>query len=189
MSGLYDKMINSRYGTYRGLIRLQLANLERLVGRLRRFEHIDLDRVERFVFVCLGNVCRSPYGELLARDAGLNCASLGLSTSTGIPAFSKAIETAAAFGRDLSTHVATDLSDFEVRATDLFLVMEVRQARLLQQKLAGTGAQVALLGLWAKPARPHIHDPMSLSDEYFRTCYRVIESAVENIRTAISNRG
>ncbi|MEQ9061248.1 MAG: phosphotyrosine protein phosphatase [Gammaproteobacteria bacterium] len=174
--------MNARYGTYRGWIRLQLANIERMVGRLKRFEHVDLLRVERFVFVCLGNVCRSPYGEFLAREAGLNSASLGLSTSTGIPAFPKAIEIAGAFGHNLTSHSATDLSDFAVRGSDLFLVMEVRQARFLQKKLNGTGAQVALLGLWAEPARPHIHDPMSLSDEYFKTCYRVIQSAVIGLK-------
>ena len=100
MNNLYHKLVDARYGTYRGLIRLWLTEAERAFGRLNAYQDVDLGRVERMVFVCLGNVCRSPYAELLANEHGLPCASFGLSTTTGAPANPDGIATAKSFGRD-----------------------------------------------------------------------------------------
>lgn len=173
--------INSRYGTYRGLIRLLLAELELRIGITKRFHTVDLSRVERLVMVCLGNVCRSPYAELIAKYEDISNASFGLSTTPGLPAYKHAIATAKLFDKDLSLHRAVDISEFEVKDSDLLLVMEVRQARELEYKIRGSNAQIALLGFWAEPRRVHIHDPMNLSMEYFQTCYTTIESAVRNL--------
>jgi len=181
LATLYENLILTPYGTHRGLVRLWLAQLEAAVGRLERFRNIDFGRVERLVFVCLGNVCRSPYGHLLAEEAGLPCASFGLSTTTGAPAYPAAVQTATRLGRDLNAHRATDWGDFDLRDGDLLLAMEVRQAHALAARTAGRDVQIALLGFWADPARPHIHDPMTLSDAYFETCYRVIDSAVARL--------
>ena len=177
--------IQRRYGTERGLVRLALAGLEQRAGRLHAYtDGVDLARVRRFVFVCLGHICRSPYAEHIARRAGLPCASLGLSTSTGAPAFEDAIATAAARGGDLGAHRATDLADFGLRDGDLLLAMEVRQARRLQGAVAGRDVQIALLGAWATPQRLHIHDPHTLGAAYFDTCFQVIESAVAGLAAA-----
>jgi len=183
LASLYHRLIDARFGTYRGLIRLALAHGEAAVGRLADFSDPDLARVDRLVFVCLGNVCRSPYGELMAREHGLPTASFGLSTTTGVTAYPDGVETARRRGRDLTGHVARNISDFEIRDGDLLLTMEVRHARRLDRHLQaiGSAAQIALLGSWASPGRPHIHDPMTLSADYFLTCYRVIESAVGNL--------
>jgi protein-tyrosine phosphatase len=176
--------LRRRYGTERGWVRLALAGLEHRAGRLHAYTEVDLSRVRRFVFVCLGNICRSPYAEHVARRAGLPCASLGLSTTTGAPAFEDAVATAAARGADLGAHQATDLADFEIEDGDLLLAMEVRQARRLDSLLAGRDVQVALLGAWAVPRRLHIHDPHTLGSDYFVTCFEAIESAVAGLAAA-----
>ena len=69
----------------------------------------------------------------------------------------------------------------EIREKDLLLVMEVRQARSLEKLARDHRAQIALLGFWAEPKRPHIHDPMTLSTAYFRSCYLTIDSAVRRL--------
>lgn len=176
--------IRRRYGTERGLVRLWLAQLEALCGRLRPFTDIDFSRVRRFVFVCQGNICRSPFAEYAARRAGLPCASFGLSTTTGVTAFAGALAAARACGIDMDAHRATDLADFELRDGDLLLVMEVRQARRLAALTAGRAVQVGLLGAWARPRRVHIHDPFTLSEAYFAHCFAVIESAVAGLARA-----
>lgn len=174
------EVINSNYGTYRGLIRLLLARTDKLFGRLKKYQNIDLRRVNRVVFVCLGNVCRSPYAELIAHEKDLQTASCGLFTTSGLPAYIDAVKTANATQRDLTKHITTDISDFEIQDTDLLLVMEVRQLKQLERHLGNSKAQISLLGLWSNPSRPHIHDPMTLSDTYFLNCYLIIENAVSN---------
>ncbi len=176
--------INHRYGTWRGLVRLWLAWAELVSGRLRTCQRLDLARVNRLVWVCQGNVCRSPYADKIAAELGLPTASFGLSTTTGAPAYGDAIAAAARANRDLGAHRATDLNDFDLRDGDLLVAMEVRQIRQLEQRLPEHPAQRTLLGLWARPRRPHIHDPMTLSASYFDTCYAVTESGVRGLGLA-----
>ncbi|WP_150049165.1 MULTISPECIES: arsenate reductase/protein-tyrosine-phosphatase family protein [Methylomonas] len=177
----FFKRIDTHFGTYRGLIRLGLAWLDYLSGRYDRQLTPDLSKVERLVFVCLGNVCRSPYAELIARESGLPAVSLGLASASGQPAYGPAIDTAKRRGRDLAAHRATDIGDFVPRDGDLYLVMEARQIERLRNALPAIQADIALLGLWARPMQPHIHDPMNLDPDYFINCYKTIENAVKHL--------
>lgn len=177
--------INRRYGTWRGLVRALLARAELAAGRLEDFRLKDPDVVRRVVFVCLGNICRSAYGHQVADELGLAVASLGLSTSTGAASPEAAVAAAGRLGADMGAHRATDWGDFEVRPGDLFLVMEVRQAHELRRRLKGRAdVRVALLGLWCEPLMPHLHDPFTLSDGYFDTCFaRVRQATIKLART------
>lgn len=166
--------VRRRYGTARGLARLWLARL----GRWRRFAHVDWAKVERLVFVCTGNICRSPYAESLARRAGFPAISVALRGSSGAPAFPPALAAAREAGVDLSAHRSTWIEDAALGPADLLVAMEPWQAETLACRDTG---QVTLLGLWTTPRRPHLHDPHGLSDAYFRTCFRVIESGVDAI--------
>ncbi|WP_421862714.1 hypothetical protein [Motiliproteus sp.] len=171
--------LNDKFGTHRGLVRLVLDHIKWRLGHYQPYQQVDWTGVKRLVFVCQGNICRSPYGHFLA-EAELpgQVVSIGYATTTGAPANDCARFVAKARGTDLTDHRATDLSDFEVQDGDLFLVMEDRHIPKLTQALRGKQTQITLLGLWASPAYPLIYDPHHLSEGYFHSCYRVIESAV-----------
>lgn len=179
--------INRRFGTWRGLLRLLLAYAELGTGRLRQFRLRRPEQVKRVVFVCLGNICRSAFGDKVAWESGLRVASLGLSTTTGVGSPDAAREAARRNGIDLDGHRAVDWGDFEVQPGDLFLVMEVRQAHELRRRL-GTRAdvQVCLLGMWCAPAVPHLHDPFTLSAAYFDTCFARVRQATDNLNRVLS---
>ncbi|MBE0549176.1 MAG: phosphotyrosine protein phosphatase [Rubrivivax sp.] len=172
-------LVDANHGTFRGQVRAALAHLEFVAGRLQ--PHLQLPATTtRLVFVCLGNINRSAFAESVARELGANTCSIGLSTTTGAPAFHKTIRFAPEFGLDLAQHKATDIGDYEFEPGDLLLVMEVRHARRLVAR--GIPAEsVVLLGHWASPRRIHLHDPHVLSDAYFRTCFTLIRSAVHGL--------
>jgi protein-tyrosine phosphatase len=174
------QVVDANHGTWRGLARALLAQTEFVLGRLTKHTRPDAKQVNRLVFVCLGNINRSAFAEQVARALGAETCSIGLSTTTGAPAFHKAIKTAPQFGIDLSQHRATDMKDFEFRPTDLLLVMEVRHARRLVAAGFPEGS-IALLGHWAAPHRVHLHDPHTLSDAYFRSCFTLLQSAVHGL--------
>ena len=180
--------IDRRFGTWRGLLRLLLAYAELASGRLRSFRLRDPQQVRRVVYVCLGNICRSAYGDKLACEFGLEVASLGLSTSTGAASPAEAVEAARRQGVDLDGHRAIDWGDFKVRPGDLFLVMEVRQAHELRRRLGPRAdVQVCLLGMWCSPVMPHLHDPFSLSAGYFDTCFKRVRQATVNLDKVLSD--
>lgn len=180
--------IDARFGTWRGLVRLLLAHAERAAGRLRPFELHDPQAVRRVVFVCLGNICRSAYAEQVARAEGLHTASLGLSTTTGAGSPAPALAAAARQLLPMDAHRARDWTDFTVQPGDLLLVMEVRQAHELTRRLgARRDVQVALLGNWCSPPFPHLHDPFTLSDAYFDTCFTRVRQAVARLANDVPN--
>jgi protein-tyrosine phosphatase len=175
-----DSLVSTNYGTWKGLVRYALAQGQWLAGGLDDVVCPDLSRVERLVFVCLGNINRSCFAEAVAKRMGATTASFGLSTTTGAPAFSQALITARQFQLELDTHRATDMTDHQARPGDLLLAMEVRHVRRLQ-KCAPTSGTIALLGGWGRPQRLHLHDPHTLSPQYFQTCFSIIESATRQL--------
>lgn len=181
-------LIQCNFGTFRGFIRFLLGEAEYLLGSAAPFLREDLSDVRRLVFVCLGNINRSAYAQAIAIERNLNSISFGLSTSTGAPAFHRAVGTAAHFGNDLSNHAALDMSDFKPLEGDLFLVMELRHARQLER--SGIARRdIALLGAWASPRRLHLHDPYKCDPAYFRTCFTLIRSAVCNLAAHLEVQG
>ncbi len=178
--GRVASLLELSFATFRGFVRLTLAELEFVGGRLQPFVEIRPEAVHRLVFVCLGNINRSAFAHAVSAGLGARTASIGLSTTSGSPAFEKAIATAPVYGYSLTSHRATDFHDYTYQPGDLLLAMEVRHAR----ELVGRGIPadaVALLGHWARPHRIHIHDPHEHDAPYFRTCFAIIHSAVVNL--------
>lgn len=169
-------MIDDHFGTWRGAVRLGLSYLEVATGRAAiKMPETD---VRRLVFICHGNICRSAFADVVARQAGLNTASFGLSTSAGLPAHPPAADAALQMGYDLSAHRTTRAEDFIPAAGDLLLAMEVRQLWRLSRDGKFSDLPRALLGLWAQPSTPHLHDPYELRSAYMLTCLKRIETAI-----------
>lgn len=170
--------IDARYGTWRGAVRLGLAAGADAFGAYRPFHAVDWRAVERLVFVCRGNICRSAIGQAKATALGLPNAGFGLRTSSGRASPPAAVAAAARAGFDLSGHRACAVEDFAFAPGDLLIGMEPEQGRVLAEKYGAPDRQVTLLGLWARPRRAHLHDPYSLGDAYFDTSFGVACEAV-----------
>lgn len=172
--------INSRFGTWRGAVRLALSYGEVALGQAPILP-ADPAAVRRLVFVCHGNICRSAFADVAARRAGLRVASFGLSTDVGKPAHPPAVSAAADLGFDLTTHRTTRAGDFAPGPGDLLLAMETRQLRRLAGDARFADVPRTLLGLYATPRLPHLHDPYALEPAYMVACLKRIESAVTNL--------
>ena len=176
-----------RHGTWRGAVRALLARAALHSGLLEAYRLRHPERVRRVVFVCLGNICRSAYAHRVATSLGMPAVSIGLSTSTGAASPDAALRAAQRCGADLHAHRATDFKDFKTLPGDLFLAMEIRHAQELQRRLgARSDVQIALLGLWCRPAMPHLHDPYTLSDDYFDRCFTRVRQAVHGLHRTLS---
>jgi protein-tyrosine phosphatase len=178
-------MVNARFGTFRGAVRLALSYGQVALGQscVRPGNAGD---VKRLVFVCHGNICRSAFADIAARALGLNATSFGLSTSTDLPAHPPAAAAAAKLGHDLSAHRTQRAEDYVPLPGDLLLAMEVRQLRRLSRDPRLHGVPRSLLGLWAEPKIPHLHDPYQLDAAYMDICLRRIDTAVTGLANAFS---
>lgn len=171
--------IERTYGRKAGLLRHYLHAARYRLGLLSYLEQVDWRVVNRLVFVCKGNICRSAYCEGKAKSLGIPATSFGLNVRELDPANEVAIRIAKSRGVDLTIHYTR--SSLSSCAGDLLLAMEPWQAATLIKRGIPSGAKVSLLGLWCNPPRPHIEDPNGLSEDYFHTCFSSIDGALHRI--------
>jgi protein-tyrosine phosphatase len=174
-------MIDRNFGTFRGLVRLGLAYGQVAIGaaKIQKPEKSD---VRRLVFVCHGNICRSAFADLYAKQLGINCASFGLSTSSNMPAHDFASQIAAEMGVPMESHLTTNLDDFKPQEGDLLLAMEVRHLWKIASVPKLASFPRTLLGLYANGPFPHLHDPYQLTPLYMPVCLSRVQSAVVRLK-------
>jgi protein-tyrosine-phosphatase/predicted ATP-grasp superfamily ATP-dependent carboligase len=161
--------IGKRLGPWRAWKR------KRAVARFRRARSV--------VFVCHGNICRSPFAaRLLGRTAkDLHVTSAGCHPKTGRPSPENAIRAAASFGVDLEDHRSTVLSDALAEQADVIFIFDERNQRELAKRFKGIEAKVHFFGSLDPEHELEIADPYGGSMERFLSCYARIERIVRAV--------
>lgn len=146
------------------------------------------------LFLCHGNVYRSPYAAaafmraLVATDASASTqvASAGF-IAPGRPAPEPALSVARAHGIDLSSHISTLVTANAVRAADLVAVMSEDQARGIRSRF-GPGVTPLILGdLDPSPIRHRtITDPLGRNAQVVERVYSRIDRCVEQLAELIA---
>ena len=133
--------------------------------------------MRKIVFVCTGNTCRSPMAEglfrVLAEKYGLKdveCTSCGLSAFTGMPVTDYAVEAAAAYGADISSHRSRPITEYLLSEGDLFVCMTKQHADMLAPYLPPEKLRVLGDG---------IPDPFGGTQEDYQNCAAAIYAALE----------
>lgn len=145
------------------------------------------------IFVCWGNICRSPMAERVARQRapgeGLDGAwfsSAGVSAEeTGEPIDSRAARVLSRHGYPAQHHVAHQIDARELAAADLVVAMEQRHIERMR-RLGETG-HVRLLSDFDPGAEQGagLPDPWYGSPEGFEATLTAIEAAVPGVLDAV----
>ena len=179
-----NQRLLSVYGSRRGFVRSYWHRLLYLTRFYQEYRQIDWKSVERLVFVCKGNICRSAFAEVVARSKGIDSISCGIDTVKAAPANEDAIRVAGNMGFSLEEHRTTPITSLTLKEHDLLVAMEPWQASYLKTHFQGT-KHCTLLGLWKRPVRPYIHDPYASTNKYFENCFDYIEKSVHEITSKI----
>ena len=128
------------------------------------------------LFVCTGNLCRSPMAEGLLRkrltDEGLDhhtVASAGVWALDGQPASEHAVTVMAERGADITAHIAHTLNAADVAEADLVLVMSREHAAAIRNTWPQYGWKVHRLAEMAGKRRD-VDDPYGQPVEAYRAC-------------------
>lgn len=170
--------IKNYYGSKHGLLRYVTYEIFRMLGAYRTFEKIDFTKVQRLVFVCQGNICRSPLAEVIARKKNIPSLSFGLDTRGNDPADPRAIAWALSNGYDLSQHITMRVDQYQPQAGDLLVGMEPRHINDLVRRFAQAPVQITLAGLWLPMPLTYLHDPYNTDAQYFDRCEKLVMAAV-----------
>jgi protein-tyrosine phosphatase len=159
------------------------------VGGFGRTRAIEAGRVQRLVFICSGNICRSPYADWKIRGAGLEVASCGTSTVDGSPANESARRIARERGIDLAQHASLRVESLAFQAGDLAVALEPRHLEVVEPLTLRAGAQATLLGMWCEPRLPFIPDPFARSDACFRHVFDLIDDGLKRLLDTLGTGG
>lgn len=145
----------------------------------------------RIVFVCAGNICRSPVAARALRRAlaargmeHVRIASFGLVAQDGDRPCAETLRAAAAVGLDLRDHEARRFSVDRVEPGDLYYVMENHQRETIRSALPE--CDVTLLGSLLPAASAEIADPENGSDDIFDECIGRIVRCVDVLAASLS---
>lgn len=173
-----SEAIKNRYGSKRGFLRYMRYELLQRLGFYRALKKIDFTQVKRLVFVCQGNICRSPLAEVIARKKNIPSLSFGLDTRGNDPADPRAIAWALSNGYDLSQHITMRVDQYQPQAGDLLVGMEPRHINDLVRRFAQAPVQITLAGLWLPMPLTYLHDPYNTDAQYFDRCEKLVMAAV-----------
>lgn len=164
-----------------------------------RPEHAALDAgtaisraraAERIVFLCLGNICRSPFAAQYANDRldDVRITSAGLSPFQGVESPAAAVETATSYGVDLRDHTSRRATDAELREADLLFVMDYRNFYLLATRHRDATDRAHFLGsVHPERSSPAIPDPHGSDPETFQDTYAAIAAAIDRLATIMQD--
>ena len=154
-------------------------------------------KIEKILFVCTGNICRSPFAQglftkIVAQKGlkGVTANSAGLLALPDNEATHLAQRVAAEYGVDLAEHKAKPVTKGLVAWSDLILVMEKSQEVALMSAFPELEGRVLLLRHFARygSRRRGIADPYGLEYEAYRFSFLDIQDAVSGLIEYLSGR-
>ena len=153
-------------------------------------------QIKHILFVCAGNICRSPFAEGLLKALvaekkleGIVADSAGLVALPGNLATALAQRVATEYGVDLSGHQAKLVSQNLMVWADLVLAMEPSHKETLRAAFPVASGKVLLLrhfGRYGSRGRG-ILDPYGLEYEAYRFCFLDIQDAVLGLVTYLQS--
>jgi len=143
-----------------------------------------------FLFVCYGNLMRSPFAEALFRRAvaergidGLLAHSAGTHAVPGRPAHTWALAASRELGLPLDQHRAQPVTLELVSASDAIFAMDFENLAELETLYPGFKSRIFLLSAYAdgRQRNREIPDPYFGEIDATRRCYAILKNCIDNL--------
>lgn len=176
-------MVQGVWDGGRGRLRRRLAKTPQIQNRHRRRAIASLRTATRILFVCKGNICRSPLAEAYVRaklPAKMQVDSSGYYPRAGRGSPSPAIQAAKRLELDLETHRSQIVDEQRMRRADIVFVFDDENYCELKARFPAHRHKLFLLGAFAD-GDVYIQDPYgSCADEFDRVFCR-IQTALDEL--------
>jgi protein-tyrosine phosphatase len=160
-------------------------------ARRRQSATERLREAEELLFLCHGNICRSPFAERYARRRLDKCGigSLEVDSAGAVemndPRSPRLARTVAGdYGVELDDHRSVRATAEAVDAADLVLVMDYRNYRTYTTRYPDAADRTFLLGVFQEGRAIQITDPHGYDRKVFASVYADVVSGVESLLDA-----
>src|SRR6201997_3897679 len=146
-----------------------------------------LNRQKTVLFVCTGNVCRSPmaeglFGRMIAERPDLRVLSAGVSTYPGQPPSAHAVEVLAELGVDISQHRSRPLSEKVIDEADWIVAMTRSHLDSIIYLFPRAAEKVYLLREFEPGAASlDVADPIGMGLEAYRAARDIIRNGLPGL--------
>jgi protein-tyrosine-phosphatase/predicted ATP-grasp superfamily ATP-dependent carboligase len=167
-------------GAVLDVVQEQVAERTPAHHRHRRAARRALAEARTVLFVCYGNICRSPFAAGVARSAlpgSVRVASAGTSADAGRRSPSVARAVAHEFGVDLENHRSLSVNRELIEQADAIFVFDQRNRSALRRRFPEANGKVHFLGALG-PGPLAIGDPIGGDHDRFRRTYSTIAAAL-----------
>lgn len=185
VAGLQELMAGS---TKRAATFLRKRFLARkLVSRHeRRYGNNKLSRqqsIKKLLFLCSGNICRSPFAAQFARAklSGYDVEAAGFHETEGRPPPDTVVSVANAMGIDISGSRSCRVTAEQTARADLILVMDTRNYELLAREFPEALTRTTLLGLFGPRRWVNIRNPYGASESETHRVLKQISLAIDGL--------
>lgn len=134
------------------------------------------------LFVCTGNICRSPFAEAVLKSlvdgdagCGISVESAGIGALKGNPPTDLALIAAAETGIHMENHFSHPLTQELISKADLILTMEKIQRNWIFRRWPEKGVVTHMLKNYGKSGpEEDIEDPIGMDLDFYRACFAEI---------------
>ena len=165
--------IRKHYGGNWAFLRYWYHGLANTIfGAYKKYARMPA-QINRVVFVCRGNICRSSLAEWAFKSkSNLPCVSFGIETVSNGSANTRIAGLAKKYGIDLELHKTTSVNDIKFQKGDLYVCMEPAHIEVLRDSYKLDN--LLLFGLLDSSRYAYIHDPYSSDPAYAEHCVKKI---------------
>jgi protein-tyrosine-phosphatase/predicted ATP-grasp superfamily ATP-dependent carboligase len=137
--------------------------------------------VASVLFICLGNICRSPFAAAVAFDRlpGMAIDSAGFLQHDGRPSPPHIVTAAKSLGVDVSGARAQRVTASQIAAANLIVCMDLAHLELIEREFPEALDKTTLLGLFADDGPAEIRDPYDLSPSATRVVLQQMLRAID----------
>jgi protein-tyrosine-phosphatase/predicted ATP-grasp superfamily ATP-dependent carboligase len=143
-----------------------------------------LSRRREILYVCTGNICRSPFASYLTRSIagpGFAVESRGILFQDGRQCPANAVAAARAQGIDMTIHKAEQVDAAALRDASVVFVFDDCAYEHLRETYPCSAGKVFYLGVFLDVGPVIIDDPFGGGADVFEVTYQSIQAAVKNL--------
>jgi len=136
------------------------------------------------LFVCKGNICRSPFAEHYARrrlPGTVTVKSCGYYPIEGRPSPAIAQQVAQRFGIELESHRSQVISEQLVADADLIFIFDELNRNTVSQRFPSSSGRIFEVGVFGSRYPCRVDDPYGGEEATFATAYAQIAEAIDQL--------
>jgi protein-tyrosine-phosphatase/predicted ATP-grasp superfamily ATP-dependent carboligase len=165
---------------FRTRIQQRTRNLEWSRKSSFRRAKLAVGQARKVLFLCKGNICRSPFAEAVLRKQSVECASAGYFPKANRSSPDAGIEAAKSFGIDLSKHHSIVVDTELMKWADLVFVFDLENEQAIESRWPEEMGKVHYLGALDLASPLVITDPYGSRVEDFEKIYARIAKVIQS---------